>query len=424
MAKVDVEVAIVGAGAAGLSAAALLREHGVACLLLEARDRIGGRAFTASEALGTPFDLGASYLHAVDQGNPWMGIARAQGEPTVADPRRRLLFDAGAAVDADREAGFGAAAGRAWQAIAAAAHDHRPHALADLLPRATMADHYVAALMGPWLCGEDTDRLDAQDFIAARHGEDRLVPGGYGRLVARFGAGLPVRLDCPVRELRTRRDHVDLVTGQGTLRASRVILTVPLGVLAAERIRFDPPLPAAVLAALDGLPMGQLMKVGIAFDRDPFGHGDTFYATAPPRGERSILYLARPFGHDHAMAFVGGSLAREIGAMPPADARNAVTAPLVEMLGTGVRAQIGNCLVSDWHRDRWAQGSYAVARPGMAGTRAALRVPWSERLRYAGEAAAGDGWHATVAGAYLSGRDAARAVVDDLGDCRPNVTIG
>jgi monoamine oxidase len=231
---VDAEVVIVGAGAAGLAAAALLRRHGVPCLIIEARNRIGGRTLTDCRALEAPFDLGAPYLHAVDQSNPWLDIAQAQGEPTVPDPRRRLLIYAGHAVAADTAAGFGAAA----------AGDGRPHALADLLPRATMADHYVTALVGPWLCGEHTDRLDALDFITARHGEDRLVPGGYGRLVARFGAGLPVRLDRPVTAIHTRRDHVDLVTPAGTLRAGRVILTVPLGVLAAGRIRFEPPLPA------------------------------------------------------------------------------------------------------------------------------------------------------------------------------------
>ena len=126
-----------------------------------------------------------------------------------------------------------------------------PRGLADLLPRAdTAADHYVAALAGPWLCGEDTSRLDALDFISARQGADRLVPAGYGRVVARFGAGLPTRLDCAVTALRAGRDRIELATGGGTLRARHVILTVSLGVLAAERIRFDPPLPAAVLAAL------------------------------------------------------------------------------------------------------------------------------------------------------------------------------
>jgi monoamine oxidase len=76
---------------------------------------------------------------------------------------------------------------------------------------------------------------------------------------------------------------------------------------------------------------------------------------------------------------------------------------------------------ADWRRDPWPLGSYALARPGAAGARAALCQPFSERVRYAGEVAAADGWHGTVAGAHLSGRAAARAVLAAPG-CRGAVT--
>jgi monoamine oxidase len=66
----DVDVVVIGAGAAGLAAAAELRARGATAVVLEARDRVGGRVFTDTTKLGTPFDLGASYVHAVEQGNP------------------------------------------------------------------------------------------------------------------------------------------------------------------------------------------------------------------------------------------------------------------------------------------------------------------------------------------------------------------
>ena len=111
------------------------------------------------------------------------------------------------------------------------------------------------------------------------------------------------------------------------------------------------------------------------------------------------------------MGFVGGSLARELARLPAAGLREAVTAPLAGLLGAAGLARIGACFASGWQHDPWALGSYAVARPGMAGARAALRCPLSERVLYAGEAAAADGWHGTVAGAYLSGRAAAQALL-------------
>jgi monoamine oxidase len=417
---VDVEVAVIGGGAAGLAAAAELRARGIEALVLEARDRLGGRAWTDAGPLGVPFDRGASFIHAVEQGNPWADIALAAGEALLPDPRRRLLLEGGVAVDAAAADACAAAAERAWAGIAEAVRLGRRCPIADLLPRDSPTDHWIAALIGPWLSGVDTTELDPEDFIAARDGEDWLVPGGYGRLVARFGAGLPARLGCPVAGLRTGAGMVAVETPHGTLRAAHAIVTVPLGVLAAGRIRFDPPLPAAVTAALGALPMGSLMKVGLAFDGDPFGQGDTFYLLGRPASERAILYLARPFGQDTAMAFVGGSLARELARLAPAELQAAVTAPLVAALGAGVRNRIRACLVADWQHDPWALGSYAVARPGMAHARAALRTPFSERVLYAGEAAATDGWHGTVAGAYMSGRSAARALAARLsGTARP-----
>jgi monoamine oxidase len=415
MVAMDVAVLVIGAGAAGLAAAAELRARRIAALVLEARSRVGGRAFTDATALGAPFDLGASFIHAADRGNPWADLALAAGEPVVPDRRRRVLVENGVAADAATLAAYDAAVTHAQALVAAAAQAGRGCPVAELLPRRRPAEHWAAALIGPWLSGVDTDVLDPLDFATARDGEDWLVPGGYGAFVARFGAGLPVRTGCPVTAVRACRGGVEVGTAQGSLRAAYAIVTVPLGVLAAETIRFDPPLPRAVEAALGDLPMSDLMKVGLAFDGDPFGLGEGCYLSSPPASERAILYLARPFGHDLVMAFVGGGLARDLARLPPAELQEAVSAPLADMTGSGRSLRVRACLVSDWHADPFARGSYAVARPGRAAARAALRVPFSERVLYAGEAAATDGWHGTVAGAYLSGRRAARAVALALG---------
>jgi monoamine oxidase len=110
-------VAIVGAGAAGVAAAAELRAHGVPALVLEARGRTGGRAFTDVSVPGAPFDRGASYIHAADQGNPWAAIARAAGADVTLDGRRRLFLDRGRPLD---PAPFEAALTSAWRSLAQA----------------------------------------------------------------------------------------------------------------------------------------------------------------------------------------------------------------------------------------------------------------------------------------------------------------
>ena len=211
-------------------------------------------------------------------------------------------------------------------------------------------------------------------------------------------------------------------TSHGRLSAGRAIVTVPLGVLAAGRLRFDPALPAPVLAALDALPMGNLTKLRVRLDGDPFGCGDMVYVAAPPASERAIIWLVRPFGRAELMGFAGGALGRVLTAMSSEELAAVVRNELAALLGGDAGRHVLDVALADWAADPWALGSYAVARPGGATARAALREPWSERVHYAGEAAAQDGWHGTVAGAYLSGRAAARAVLSAR-NCRGSVTM-
>ena len=94
---------------------------------------------------------------------------------------------------------------------------------------------------------------------------------------------------------------------------------------------------------------------------------------------------------------------------------DAALEPLCDMLGQStVGTLLGRTLVTNWHDEPWILGSYTNARPGCLKARAALREPWFDRLHYAGEASAPAGWQATVAGAYLAGRAAARSVIQRL----------
>jgi monoamine oxidase len=217
--------------------------------------------------------------------------------------------------------------------------------------------------------------------------------------------------------VRTLPHGVELTTSAGTLRAERAVVTIPLGVLAAGRIAFDPPLPSPVLAALDALPMGNLVKLRVRLAGDPLGCGDMVYAAAPPTSERTILWLVRPFGRAELTGFAGGRLGRELATLSPEDLGEAIRRDLAALAGGAAAEAVLDCHLVDWGADPWALGSYAIARPGASTARAALRAPWSERVRYAGEAAAADGWHGTVAGAYRSGVAAARAILAESG-CR------
>ncbi|HET6521726.1 MAG TPA: FAD-dependent oxidoreductase [Geminicoccaceae bacterium] len=270
------------------------------------------------------------------------------------------------------------------------------------------------AAAGPWLLGAENEDASAVDFANTVGGEDRFVPRGYGALVTAYGDGLPVRLGTPATRVRAGAGGVRVATPAGEVRARAAIVTVPLGVLAAETIRFEPPLPLDAVRAVEGLPMGLLAKVGLRFKGDPFGLGDTFYLHYRAPTERAVLFVIRPAGLDLTVGLFGGAVARELEAAGAEAATAFVLEPLLAIFGTALRRRLVASVHTRWGADPWARGAYAAARPGCAGRRALLSRPVHDRIWFAGEACAADGWAATVAGAFLTGRDAARRVARRL----------
>lgn len=421
----DLDVLVIGAGAAGLAAARTLLAAGRSVLVLEARERIGGRVWSEDLA-GHPMDHGASFIH-VWPDNPWTAIARRLGFETVVDRRRRFLYENGCeAAPADFQR-FMAARKQVLDQIVAAAEGGPDRAIAEVIEVGGPFVAEARASLAPWLLGEENDKASALDFARGVSGEDRWVKAGYGRLVAAYGQGVPVRLGTEVTQVNARRDAVEIETSGGTLRAGHAIVTVPMGVLAAGTIRFDPPLEADHLAAIEGLPMGLLQKIVLAFEGDPFGLGEGFYLHRQEGTDERALYLCRPMGSDHVIAFVGGDLARRLEAAGEAAAVDFALEPLRAMFGPQVDARLAAGRQTRWGVDPFSRGSYAVARPGAADRRLALQQPHAERVHFAGEAAAPEGWAATVAGAFMSGRQAARRILGvprtapsaarDEGDC-------
>ena len=405
----DVDVIVIGAGAAGLAAARTLLAAGRSVLVLEARDRIGGRVWT-DELCGHPMDHGASFIH-VWPDNPWTKIARRLGFETVIDRRRRFLFDDGAPASAETFDAFMAARQDALDQVLAVESEGSDRAIADMLDLDPTFGAEARASLAPWLLGADNAEASALDFARGVSGEDRLVPAGYGHLVSAYGQGVPVKLRCEARQISAWRDAVEIETSRGRLRADHVVVTVPIGVLAAERIRFEPALDHDYLAAIEGLPMGLLQKIVLAFDGDPFGLGDRFYLHRREGSEDRALYFCYPTGGGHVVAFVGGSLARRLEKEGEAAAAAFALEPLRDLFGTTIDDRFVAARQTRWGVDPFSLGSYSVARPGASDRRLAFAQPHAERVHFAGEAAAEDGWAATVAGAFTSGRRAANRLL-------------
>lgn len=404
------DVAIVGAGAAGLAAAKRLRELGRSVVVLEARDRVGGRVHT-DDRLGPAFDAGAQYIHWAER-NPWRAIAAGLGVPAMEDDGGAapiIYLDSRRVADRDRS-GRGRAFARLDTVIAAGATPDRSIAAAAEPDGPDMAA--AAATLTRLTLGEDPQRVSSADYDALWSGDDLLMPSGYGGLVTRYAADVPVRLREVVRRIAWNGPGVTLETSGGTLSARAALVTVPVGVLAAGTIRFDPVLPDALARAIDGIGMGAYTKIALRIDR---ARGADFADTIDIAASGEITSLeAWPFGRDLVIAYCGGDFARALCAAGEAAAVAHATERLRAVAGADLAGAVTGGVLANWWSDPFARGGYSIARPGQRGARAVLRTPVGDRIWFAGEASAAEGGAMTVGGATLEGRRAADAVARSL----------
>ena len=410
---------MVGAGVAGLSAAAALRRRGVAVTLIEASSRVGGRAYTTVPSLlEAAFDHGAAWLHAAER-NPLAALARRAGERTVETALERVerTWIGGrfaTAVELEAYSATEAAWARCAERALAGPDVSLAEAAAPLNAMPWLAS--VLNWEAPTIAAADAASLSLRDWHTnLLQGANLEVCGGLGAFVARclLPQAAPVRLSCPATAIRWDDGGVAVQTPAGMLRADACIVTVSTGVLAAGVVAFAPALPASVQEAIWGLPMGVLNKVALrAAGTDRLGLPpscglDQF---VPAVDAPAMTTVAWPHGQDHVICYHGGSHSAELDRAGNAEAF--AREQLRAMFGT--RADVAfrpGAVVTRWASDPWCRGAYAYARPGHAEARRVLAAPIAEgRLVFAGEATRTDGLAGTVGGAFLAGEEAARAV--------------
>jgi monoamine oxidase len=405
----DVDVVIIGAGATGIEAAHTLRAAGRQAVIVEARGRIGGRAFTDA-SLGPAYDAGAMFIHWAER-NPWVQIARDLGIETPSEPWGsgfKVFADGKPMEDADRQKRRGAF-GQIDRRLETVDLSKRDLSIAELLGDLG-PDMAPIASSGLLLSiGEESAKISARDYQRLWAGDDLVVPTGYGNLVARHGAGLDIRLNEPVSAIDWQGSSVSVTTRSGTLRANASIVTVPVGVLKAGAIRFTPELPASTRDALGGIGMGALTKIALKVEGDRFGirPGASFLEAGSSK--KLMNFDLFPDDKDLIIGYCGGDYARELSLAGPDEARAHVTELLARMLGNDLRKAVTACSFPAWWTDPFSHGSYSVCLPGREAAREALAQPIGGRIFIAGEATAGGG-AMTVGGATLAGRAAATAV--------------
>jgi len=407
----ETDVAIIGAGAAGIAAARKVAAAGRRFALIEASDHVGGRCVTDTRTFGVPFDRGAHWVHFPDM-NPVARLgARAGVEIYPAPPGQKLRVGKRNARESEME-DYLATLVRASRAIQDASRGKADVACAQALPK-DLGDWRPAVefVLGPYAYGKNLEELSAVDFSRALERDvDAYCRQGYGALLAKLAADLPVQFGTAAQRVLSTRNSVEIETTRGRIVARAAIVTASTGVLATERIRFEPALPPRQRDAITKLSLGAYEHIALELKGNPLQAQNDDLIFERPTGPRTAALLANVSGTPLCMVEVAGKVARELVAQGDAAMVDYASNWLAELYGAEVKKAIGKTATTAWTRDPLTLGSLSAAAPGGQPGRRVLMEPVRERLFFAGEAAH-ETLFGTVGGAWESGERAADAAL-------------
>jgi len=416
------KVLILGAGIAGLAAARVLHDAGFQVQILEGRQRIGGRIWTSHAWQDVPLDLGASWIHGTE-GNPIAQIAAARGirtAPTDYDNGDTYAID-GTRVD-DRElARLERQFRRMQRRITRSAPP--PATLQDAIESdaewQALAESEQAALLHLFHVNVEHELAGSLAELSAQNpddsegfaGGDVLFPGGYEQIWRAVAEGLDVRLAQLVQHVAVRQHGVTVATDEREFHADRLIVTLPIGVLKAGRVTFDPPLPASKQHAIDATGSGLLDKLYLRFDQ-PFWDTslEVLDRISRRHGRWNEWLNLQPHTREPVLL---GFNAADYARLSARKSDEELVADAMAVLRTIHGPSAPDPIAwqrSNWSTDPFALGSYSFNTVGAnRRTRRELGRPVGDRLFFAGEATSQD-YPSTVHGAYLSGKRAADEV--------------
>ena len=417
-------ILIVGAGIAGLSAAQLLSQHQYHVTLLEARERAGGRIWSDHSWSGGVLDLGASWIHGTT-GNPIAQLAQQLALPMIrTDNGLEHMYGAdGRLVDDETSEELWEAFGDLMAQVDAMRETYPEDrslrtAINDVFRHWNISaseQQQLEALIIRSIELEyaaDTGAMSVWHFDQddATRGPHVVFPQGYSQLIEALAQTQTIQYGQQATGIRVADSGVQVQTTDRTWSGDYVLITLPLGVLKSGTVQFEPALPAWKQQAIDQLDMGVLNKLGLRF-AEPFWGSQVY----------SINYLNEVAWSDYLsmvpikneptlLGFIGGTMAREVETWNDRDTVAAALDVLRTIYGSTVPDPL-DWRITRWGSDPWARGSYSFLPVGVSGAAYdQLATPVGERMYWAGEAT----WQSqpsTVHGAYLSGQQAAQAIV-------------
>lgn len=409
-------VLIIGAGMAGLSAARKLREHHYKILILEARDRIGGRTWS-EDFSGIPFDLGAFMFHGL-KGNPLATIAEehniklSQANTFTKDfgdfekkiPNQtidnaylqfqQLIQEASIYA---RQLKKDISLYEAMQAVFSLAK------YPELNDKLYAWNHHFFSLYTAIGAKHVSASHWDEDEIALE-GRQPLVLGGYRSIVNYLAKGLPIQLSTMVNHIDYYHDKVKLTTNKGNYEANAVLVTVPLGVLKNQTIQFSPPLPVNKIQSIKNLGMGISDRIALKFP-EVFWPEDASVLTTLTTKYTTISWFINYYLYTQQPVLVGvmsGEIAKKLEQLDDKNLLKEVMKSLRHLYGKQI-PEPSAYIISRWSQDPYAFGSYSYIPVGASGEDYdVLAQNVENKLFFAGEAT-NRRFPGTVHGAYFSG---------------------
>ncbi|OVA19352.1 Flavin amine oxidase [Macleaya cordata] len=432
-------VIVIGGGFAGISAARALHDASFQVVLLESRDRLGGRVYT-DYSFGFPVDMGASWLHGVCKENPLapligrlgLPLYRTSGDNSVLydhDLESYALFDMdGNQVPQELVTKVGEVFENILNETEKVREEYKcdmsiMQAFAIVLERRPdlrqeglahkVLQWYLCRMEGWFAADADTISLkcwDQEELLSGGHG---LMVRGYLPVINTLAKGLDIRLGHRVTKIVRRNNGVKVTVEDGkTFVADAAVIAVPLGVLKAKRIKFEPRLPEWKEEAIADLGVGTENKIALHFDKVFWPNVEFLGVVASTSyGCSYFLNLHKATGHPVLVYMPAGRLAHDIEKMSDETAANFAFLQLKKILPDA--SEPIQYLVSHWGTDVNSLGSYSydtVGKPHDLYER--LRIP-VDNLFFAGEATSAS-YPGTVHGAFSTGQMAAE-------DCRMRV---
>jgi len=397
---------VIGGGAAGIAAARTLHDAGREVLLIEAADRLGGRAQSVRLPTGHVVDHGCGWLHSAKR-NPWTAIAEQAGFTIDRrSPNWQVQWnDLG--FPPDRKRASGEAYAR-FEDAAMAALDGPDRPLSDFVASDDPWRPMIDAISG-YANGAALAEVSLHDWAAyenAATDDNWAVVEGYGPVVVHHATAVPVKTGVTATRIDHRGQTIRIETSAGTIEADHVIIAVPTTVLAEGKLSFDPPRLAKQDAAA-ALPLGIADKVFLSVEGSlPWpAHA---HLTGNPYSACTASHRLSPFGWPIVESFFGGPCAE--GLEEDGAAAAFAIDELVGLLGSAWRRRFAPLDATRWRQVPLIGGSYSHAKVGQAGARQILAEPIDGRIFFAGEACSRDDF-STAHGAYETGVAAAHAIV-------------